>query len=73
VYGADRLVGIEIDPVEAARAPGANSLIHAHNSVNFASSLASYLDLVRKPSRSIESVNVFIDDQGPETTLRRGI
>jgi predicted O-methyltransferase YrrM len=126
VYEADRLVGIEQDPIEAARARrnvagvdphgkaeivtgdgvewirtctghidllyidadgsylrvvveaarralGAKSLVLAHNSVNFASSLASYLDFVRNPSRSIQSVNMFIDDQGLEVTLWRGI
>lgn len=45
------------------------SLVLAHNSVNFSFSLASYLKYVRNPAHSIESVNMYVDDQGLEVTL----
>jgi predicted O-methyltransferase YrrM len=129
VYEADRLVGIEIRPREAARArrnvasidsdgraeiiaaeggawlrrfggdidilyldadgpagrgksiyldmledampslqPG--SIVIAHNSVNSARELADYLRFVRDPTEFTESVNVVLDDQGLEVSLR---
>ncbi len=63
--------GAYLPSVQAA-ARGAlrrGSLVLAHNSVNMAHSLARYLQYVRNPSRSLESVNMFIDDQGLEVTL----
>jgi len=45
------------------------SFVLAHNSVNFSFSLASYLKYVRNPAHSIESVNMYVDDQGLEVTL----
>ncbi len=48
------------------------SLVLAHNSVNFSFSLASYLRYVRDPAHSMESVNMYIDDQGLEVTLWGG-
>lgn len=50
---------------------GHGSVVLAHNSVNFARSLAEYLRFVRDPLHSLESVNVYIDDQGLEVTLWR--
>lgn len=47
------------------------SLLLAHNSVNMAGSIAGYLDYVRDPANSHESVNVCIDDQGLEVTRWR--
>jgi predicted O-methyltransferase YrrM len=47
------------------------SIVLAHNSVNFAHSLSRYLDFVRDPLNSIESVNIYIDDQGLEVSLWR--
>ena len=53
------------------RALHGGSLVLAHNSINLASNLRSYLDYVRDPRNSKESVNIFIDDQGLEATLWR--
>ena len=44
------------------------SLILAHNSINMANSLASYLSFVRDPAHSLLSINVKIDDQGLEVS-----
>jgi predicted O-methyltransferase YrrM len=57
------------EAAKAALQPG--SLVLAHNSVNAAAALASYLRFVRDPSRSAASVNMMIDDQGLEVTLWR--
>jgi predicted O-methyltransferase YrrM len=129
-YTADRLVGLEIRPQEAARArrnvatfdhngasveilaadgipwleamagdldllyldadgpPGSGksiylsllqaglhalhpgSLVLAHNSVNAAHSMRDYLSYVRDPANFRESVNMVVDDQGLEVSLR---
>jgi len=122
-YEAERLVGIEIKPEEAARAkrnvatidakgqaeiiagdgvewlkeydgaidilyidadgayrriteeacarqlhPG--SLVLAHNSANLAHQIADFLEYVRDPANFTESMNVIIDDQGLEVSMR---
>ena len=46
------------------------SLVLAHNSVNSADKLADYLDYVRDPANFRESVNIIIDDQGLEVSIR---
>ena len=46
------------------------SLVLAHNSVNDARSLADYLQYVRDPAHFRESVNMFVDDQGLEVSVR---
>ena len=122
-YEAERLVGIEIKPEEAARAKrnvatidakdqaeiiagdgvewlkefdgsidilyidadGAyrriteeararqlhpRSLVLAHNSVNLAHQIADFLEYVRDPGNFTESINVIIDDQGLEVSMR---
>ena len=62
---------IYLDLVESALHtlhPG--SLVLAHNSVNAAQSLADYLEYVRDPVNFTESVNVIVDDQGIEVSMR---
>ena len=49
---------------------GPGSLVLAHNSVNAADDLADYLAYVRNPAHFRESVNVVLDDQGLEVSLR---
>ncbi len=51
-----------------ALAPGA--LVLAHNSVNAAADLAGYLAFVRDGANFRESLNVVIDDQGLEVSMR---
>ncbi|MFN2157698.1 MAG: hypothetical protein ACK2UX_20900, partial [Anaerolineae bacterium] len=46
------------------------SIVLAHNSVNSARSLGDYLTYVRDPARFHASVNVVVDDQGLEVSLR---
>ena len=46
------------------------SLVLAHNSVNSAHDLADYLEYVRDSTDFLESVNVIIDDQGLEVSVR---
>jgi hypothetical protein len=46
------------------------SLVLAHNSVNAACSLADYLTYVRDTALFRSSVNMIIDDQGLEVSLR---
>ncbi len=46
-------------------------LVLAHNSVNSAADLADYLAFVRDPANFRESVNVIVDDQGLEVSMRR--
>jgi len=46
------------------------SIVLAHNSVNSARSLGDYLTYVRDPARFHTSVNVVVDDQGLEVSLR---
>lgn len=63
--------GIYLDILEAAEDklhPG--SVILAHNSVNAAGSLTHYLDYVREPARFRASVNVILDGEGLEASMR---
>ncbi len=63
--------GIYLDILEAASGklpPG--SVIMAHNSVNAAGSLAPYLDYVRDPTCFRASVNVILDGEGLEVSMR---
>ena len=46
------------------------SLVLVHNSVNAAHQMADYLRTVRDPASFRESVNVVVDDQGLEVSLR---
>lgn len=46
------------------------SLVLAHNSFNAAQSLADYLAYVREPDHFSASVNLVIDDQGLEVSMR---
>jgi predicted O-methyltransferase YrrM len=46
------------------------SLVLAHNSVNAAQSLGDYLAYVRDPAHFRASVNMVVDDQGLEVSLR---
>ena len=46
------------------------SLVLAHNSVNAARSMADYLAYVRDPGHFRESVNMIVDDQGLEVSIR---
>ena len=46
------------------------SLVLAHNSVNAAHELADYLEYVRGPVNFRESINVIVDDQGLEVSVR---
>ena len=62
---------IYLDLVQAAEhvlRPG--SLVLAHNSVNDARGLTDYLQYVRDPACFRESVNMVIDDQGLEVSVR---
>jgi predicted O-methyltransferase YrrM len=62
---------IYLDLVHAAlHALHPGSLVLAHNSANAAHSLADYLAYVRDPANFRESVNVIIDDQGLEVSIR---
>ncbi len=59
-------------PLIKAAASGplsSGGLVLAHNSVNMEGALGPYLDFVRDPKNSKESVNMRIDDQGLEVTL----
>jgi predicted O-methyltransferase YrrM len=63
--------GIYLDLLKAAqRALRPGSLVLAHNSVNSARSLADYLEHVRDTSHFRESVNMIVDDQGLEVSVR---
>lgn len=57
-----------LDDAQHALRPG--SIVIAHNSVNSAADLSDYLTFVRDPARFSESVNVVLDDQGLEISLR---
>ena len=63
--------GIYLDIVEAAlgRLPQ-GALVLAHNSVNSAQSLSHYLDFVRDPGCFRASVNVVLDPEGLEISVR---
>ncbi len=63
---------IYLDLIRAALhalCPG--SLVLAHNSVNAAGEMADYLEYVRDGADFGESVNVIVDDQGLEVSVRR--
>lgn len=57
-----------LEAAEHALRPG--SLILAHNSVNSARELEDYLNYVRDRDHFTESVNMVVDDQGLEVSLR---
>ena len=62
---------IYLDLLHAAErvlTPG--GLVLAHNSVNSADDLADYLKYVRDPRNFRQSVNVILDDQGLEVSVR---
>ena len=63
--------GIYLEILEAGldRLPP-GSLVLAHNSVNCAERLQEYLAFVRAPSRFAASVNVIVDPEGLEVTVR---
>ncbi|HJP32409.1 MAG TPA: class I SAM-dependent methyltransferase [Candidatus Latescibacteria bacterium] len=62
---------IYLDLVEAAEhALDPGGLVLAHNSVNAAPALADYLAYVRDPANFRESVNMVVDDQGLEVSVR---
>ena len=62
---------IYLDLVQSAlHALRPGSLVLAHNSVNAADTLADYLDYVRDPANFATSVNMVVDDQGLEVSLR---
>ena len=62
---------IYLDLVQSAlHALRPGSLVLAHNSVNAAGTLADYLDYVRDPMNFATSVNMVVDDQGLEVSLR---
>lgn len=67
----ERGKGVYLDILEAGydrMEPG--SLVLAHNSVNAASKLHHYLAFVRDPSHFQASVNVVLDPEGLEVTVR---
>ena len=57
-----------LQAAEHALRPG--SIVLAHNSVNSAAQLADYLGYVRHPANFRESVNMVIDNQGLEVSVR---
>jgi len=62
---------IYLEMVQAAEhllRPG--SLVLAHNSVNSVEALTDYLAYMRDPAHFRESVNMIVDDQGLEVSLR---
>jgi predicted O-methyltransferase YrrM len=62
---------IYLDLVQVAlHALRPGSLVLAHNSVNDARTLADYLAYVRDPAHFGESVNLIVDDQGLEVSIR---
>jgi len=68
---AGRGKSIYLDLLEdALPALRAGSIVIAHNSVNSAEDLADYLKLVRNSGQFSASVNVILDDQGLEVSLR---
>jgi len=63
--------GIYLEILEAAYdrlTPGA--LVLAHNSVNAAEKLADYLAFVRDPAHISASVNMILDPEGLEVSVR---
>lgn len=62
---------IYLEMVQAAeRVLQPGSLVLAHNSVNAAESLADYLAYMRNPANFRASMNMIVDDQGLEVSLR---
>lgn len=63
--------GVYLDILEAciARMPK-GSLVLAHNSVNSAAQLKDYLAFVRDPAQFSASVNVILDGEGLEVTVK---
>ncbi len=62
---------IYLDMVQAAlHALPQGSIVLAHNSVNSADSLIDYLAYMREPANFRESVNMIVDDQGLEVSIR---
>jgi predicted O-methyltransferase YrrM len=62
---------IYLDLLEAAEhALVQGSIVLAHNSVDNANGLAEYLAYVRHPAHFRESVNMMVDDQGVEVSLK---
>lgn len=63
--------GIYLDIVEAAyeKMP-AGSIVLAHNSVNIADKLRHYLEFVRNPAHFLASVNVILDIEGLEVSVK---
>jgi predicted O-methyltransferase YrrM len=62
---------IYLDLLEAGlRVLRPGSIVLAHNSVNCASDLGDYLDYVRSPAHFRASMNMVVDDQGLEVSLR---
>ncbi len=62
---------VYLDLVQAAwHSIHTGTIVLAHNSLNHAAQLADYLEFVRDPRKFRESVNVIIDDQGLEVSLR---
>jgi predicted O-methyltransferase YrrM len=62
---------IYLDLVQAALPIlGPGSLVLAHNSVNSASSLAGYTAYMRDRANFRETMNVVVDDQGLEVSVR---
>ena len=67
----ERGKGIYLDILQAGEdrmAPG--SLVLAHNSVNCAETLSEYLAYVRDPANCRESVDVILDGEGLEVSVR---
>ena len=67
----ERGKGVYLDILEAAedRLP-VGSVILAHNSINCAPALVHYLDYVRDPAHCRASVNVMIDGEGLEVSVK---
>ena len=62
---------IYYEVVEAAmHALKPGSLVVTHNSVNSGSELTDFFSVVRDESKFRQSVNVFIDDQGIEVSVK---
>lgn len=67
----DRGKGIYLDILQAAldKMPDGARVL-AHNSVNCAQQLSEYLDYVRDPSNMRASVNVIVDGEGLEVSIK---
>ncbi len=69
--GPERGKGIYLDILEAAydRLPS-GGIVLAHNSVNCAQRLQQYFAFVRDPAHMQKSVNVIIDPEGVEVSIK---